>query len=295
MNLANIDLNLIPTFVAVAEAGSFSEAARKLGVPPSTVSRAVASLERALGVQLLARTTRHVALTPEGNVLRGNAMPALLAMQAALGSVPDGGEPSGVLRITAAPDIGATFLAETVCRFNRRYPAVRVEVSISNRHVELTKEGFDAAVRATAAPLKDSSLVVRKLGPLDFCVFASPGYLARRGVPRRPQDVAQHDWVEFRGWKHARELAASLASPRIVCDDFAFMREALREGAGLGFLPTFLARPAVATGQLVQVLPGLCKSGGRLVLLHPNTLQPSSRLIAFRDFLLEVFAGYRLT
>ena len=283
-----MDLDLVSLFAAVAEVSSFTEAARKLRLPPSTLSRAVTSLEGKLRVPLFHRTTRHVSLTAEGARLYERATPALAALRDALGAVPEQAEePSGLLRLTAAPDVGALFLADAVTRFTARHPAVRVDVSLSNRAVDLVRNGFDAAIRATAAPLRNSALVVRKLGPIDFLVFGSPSYLAQRGTPRRASDVASHDWIEKRGLKHPRELPVPAA--RVISDDFLFVREAIRLGGGLGFLPAFLAQADVASGQLVQVLPGVCPRAGQLVFLHSKLKQMPRRLAAFRDFLLQRF------
>jgi DNA-binding transcriptional LysR family regulator len=288
--VAIIDLNHLRTFVGVARELSFTAAAAKLDVPTSTVSRGIASLEELLAVQLFNRTTRHVSLTPEGAGLQVRLAPLLDALGAAVESMPVGGQPKGVLRVTAAPDVGATFLAEAVARFGAQYPLVTVDVWITGRPVDIVAEGVDVAVRATGQGLRDSALLARKLMSLEFQLFGSAAYLALHGTPRSPADVANHDWVTFRGWKHPKELPLPAKGPRLVSDDFLFMREAVRAGSGLGMLPTFLVQADVRAGQLVRVLPRFRRPGGSLTLLRAKTNQVPPRVVAFCDFLVDSFA-----
>lgn len=288
--MATIDLNHLKTFVGVARDLSFSAAAGKLGVPTSTVSRAIASLEELVGVQLFNRSTRHVSLTPEGAGLHERLAPLLDSLGTAVASMGVGGQPKGPLRVTAAPDIAATFLAEAATRFTAQYPSVTVDARITNRRVDLVAEGVDVAIRAAGERLHDSALLARRLMPFEFHLFGSPVYLSLRGTPRSPADMAKHDWVEIRGLKHSRELALPAKGPRLVSDDFLFVREALRAGGGLGFLPTFLAEADVRAGQLVRVLPRVHKTGGTLTLLHAKTKQIAPKVSAFCDFLVDTFA-----
>jgi DNA-binding transcriptional LysR family regulator len=288
---ATIDLSRISYFVTVAELASFSATGRKLGVPTSTVSRAVAGLEDELGLQLLQRTTRHVSLTADGVALYEKLAPAWHAVSSALAAAPERDQPAGVLRVTAPPDMGAMFLARAIPRFTARYPLVSVDVWLTSRAVDIVREGFDFAIRGAAGPLADSSLVARTLAPAELHLYASPSYLARCGTPRAASELASHDMVAFRGWKHQRELASAMRGARVVCDDFLFMRAALVGGAGIGFLPPFVARDDVGAGTLVRVLPKVTHGGGRLILLYANTKQMPKRLSAFRDFFVEMFAA----
>jgi len=285
-----MDLNHLRAFVGVARELSFSAAARKLDVPTSTVSRSVTSLEALLGVQLFNRSTRHVSLTPEGVGLYERLAPLLDSLETAVASMPVGGQPKGLLRVTAAPDIGATFLAEAATRFTAQYPSVTVDAWITNRRVDLVAEGVDVAIRAAGERLHDSALLARRLMPLEFNLFGAPAYLSLRGTPRSPADFTRHDWVEFRGVKMPREVGLPAKGPRLVSDDFLFVREALRAGGGLGFLPTFLAQADVRAGQLVRVLPRVHKTGGSLTLLYAKAKQLPARVTAFRDFLVDSFA-----
>jgi DNA-binding transcriptional LysR family regulator len=157
-----------------------------------------------------------------------------------------------------------------------------VDVRLTNRNVDLVAEGFDAALRAATKPLKDSSMVARKVAPVELHLFASPTYLARRGSPRTIEEAREHDWVAFRG---LREIDA--ARKRIVADDFFFVLEAVRAGAGIGMLPSFLAQHHLSSGQLVRVLPRVFHPGGNFVLLYPKARHVPRKVTAFRDFLLE--------
>lgn len=259
-------------------------------MPKSSVSRGIARLEDELGTQLLHRTTRTVGLTAAGTALYGRVAPLLASLKEAVGSLPERAEsPSGVLRITAPNDLGATLLPEVIARFVLRFPRVRIETLLTNRYVDLVAEGVDIGLRASARPLEDSTLVVRKLSEVEVHAFASPTYLARRGTPRSVDDLAGHELVVFRG-RTGASLPVAAESARISGDDFFFIREALRAGAGIGVLPTFLAQEDVAAGLLVRVLPKFSESSARLFLVYPGARHVPAKVTAFRDFLLEYLA-----
>jgi DNA-binding transcriptional LysR family regulator len=256
----------------------------------------VANLEASVGAQLLHRTTRHVSLSTAGAALYERAAPLLASLKEAVGTLPEREEaPSGELRLTAPHDMGATFLPEVIARFTARYPSVRVDCRLTNRNVDLVAEGFDLALRASGAKLADSSLMVRRLGALDVQLFASPTYLARRGTPRSPEDLAEHDFVVFRGLKYLGELGLAEKNARVLGDDMLFLREAVKAGAGIAALPTFLAQPDVTTGQLVRVLPRYTQPSTTLVMLYPRTQHVPRKVSAFRDFLLEFLKGRPLS
>lgn len=289
------DLDLLALFEAVARTRSFSAAARELGMPKSSVSRGIARLEASLGAQLLFRTTRQVALSAVGTALVDEVTPLLAGLRRAVSGVPGREElPSGELRVTAPADVGALFLAEAVTRYTARYPAVQVELHLSGRVVDLVAEGFDLALRV-GERLRDSSLVARRAAPVVLQLYASPLYLARRGVPRGEADLAGHDGVLFRSGPQKLRIpragGADALHPRIVCDDLLFARDALRAGAGIGLLPTFVAAPEVAAGTLVRVVPGHERIAGYLHLVTPGGRHLSRKVTAFRDLTLELLRG----
>ncbi len=289
---APVDLNLVRAFAAVHETGSFSGAAARLGVPRSSISRAVSSLEAALGTVLFHRTTRRVATTEEGRALFERSAPALALLEGAISDVAAHEEsPSGTLRLTCAVDIGSAVLAEVVARFSTRYPRIRVEVHLTSSVVDLVREGFDAALRITSGNLRGGNLIARKLGTLRIGLYAAPAYLARRGAPRSPGELEEHDFVGFRG--APTKLFSGNASftlkakPRLACDDMFFMRELVRNGVGIAAMPSFVADAALANGDLARVLPRWNADAGKVYLVYPASKHPPLRITAFRDVLVE--------
>ncbi|EYF05506.1 LysR family transcriptional regulator [Chondromyces apiculatus] len=288
---APIDLNLLPMFLAVAEASSFAAAAARLGLRRSSVSRGIAAIERALGVQLFSRTTRQVALTTAGAALYARLAPQLSAIGDALGALPEQGEmPSGELRLTAASDVGAVLLPRILAGFAGRYPAVQVDVRLTNRMVDLVEEGFDVALRASGKRLSSSSLVARMVSKLEMQLFGAPTYLARAGTPKTAGDTAEHQWVSHRGGKLPAPLPSPRRKPQIIGDDILFVYEAVKAGLGLGVLPTFLAREDVAAGKLVHVLPRVSVPSGALYVVHPPAQHVPRKVTVFREYLVEHFA-----
>jgi len=294
-------LDLLTVFEAVARTSSFSAAAKELRLPKSSVSRAVARLEAEIGVQLLFRTTRQVSPSAAGAALHERVAPLLRQLRSAVGSLPEREEePSGELRVTAPVDLGVLFLADVVTRYTARYPSVSVSLHLTGRVVDLVGEGFDVGLRV-AAKLRDSTLVVRRAAPIVVQLFASPLYLARRGTPRTEAELAGHDWVVFRSGPQKlriappREAVGVEPHGRIVADDLLFVRDAVRAGAGLGLLPSFVAEPDVLSGALVRVLPRTERTSGYLHIVTPAAKQVPRKVTAFRDLVLELLRTRAVT
>lgn len=294
-----VDLDLLRAFVAVYDAGSFSVAATKLGVPRSTLSRAVATLEDQLAVTLFQRTTRRVAATAAATTLYDRVALHVAAMDASFSDLPDAEEaPSGTLRVTTTADFGAMVLAEAVARFTQRYPRIRVEARLSTTNVDLVKENIDVAIRFASKSLRDSTMVAREIARVASCLYASPQYLARRATPHTPADLREHDLVDFIGGRPLRlsdgtkraEIAPSAVdvATRVRADSFWFMRETLKAGGGIGQLPSFLADPDVVAGNLVRVLPGWVALAGKVYFVHAPSKRVPPRVTAFRDLLIEL-------
>lgn len=290
-------LDDLSIFMTIGQAGSISGAAAKLHLPKSTISRALARLEAAMAVALVHRTTRRSRLSSAGEALLERAAPLVAALDQAVAQVP-GREatPSGLLRLTCTIDFGAVVLAELVARFVARYPEVEVEVHATNAVVDLIEGGFDLGLRfSPRRQLRDSSLIARRVGTLHTQLVASPKYLARRGAPRSPRDLGDHDWVTYAGTESlvletpgaARRFARR---GRIRCDDMFFAQAAARAGAGIALLPSFLAEPDVLAGALVRVLPKWHVQSGVVWLVHPASRNVPSRVTAFRDFVTEALA-----
>jgi len=283
-------------FVEVAEAGSLTEAARRLAVPKSTVSRAVARLETALATPLLRRSARGHALSEQGQKLARLAGPHVAGLRdAELALDRPSREPHGTLRVTAPVDLGHALLAPLLPAFLRRHPGLRVETELGSRVVDLIAEGFDAALRVPATKLPPSALVARRLGTVDLWLYASPAYLARSGVPREPEDLAEHEAVILfprdgtARWNLVGERGAVTVRVRgrLASNDFLFIRESVSAGAGVGAMPWLVARDEVAAGRLVRILPDHAVRGASLYLVYAASRPLPSKVSAFRDFLLS--------
>jgi DNA-binding transcriptional LysR family regulator len=283
-----IDAALLAHFVEVADAASFSGAARTLGTTTATVSRSIAKLESSVGSRLFHRTTRRVSLTTAGMVLYERTAAHVRALAHATKDLPEHqSEPAGTLKLTAPYDLGATFLGSVIARFIALYPKVQVQAEFSSRVVDLAAEGFDVALRGDSGKHKDTSLTARPLVQRgELSLYAAPSYLARRGSPRELASP-DHDWLVAGPLRRAFDFPATL-TPRIVANDFLFLRGVAASGGGIATLPSFIAQPYVASGDLVRVLPSVRVNVGGLVLLYSSTRPLARKVAAFRDFLVEV-------
>ena len=260
-------LSDVETFVTVVERGSLTAAAVAMSTTPSVVSRALARLEARLGTQLLRRTTRSLGLTDAGRLYLEQTRAALALIDDAERAVQaEGGDVTGRIRISAPTTFGHYRLPSLLQRFGERYPAVRVELNISNRNVDLAAENFDFAVRQGV--LRDSSMIARKLEEAELVLVCSPAYARRRGLPRDIDALAEHDCLTFLlpstgrafPWQFMRdgeELDWQAETALQVTDD-ALGTVSLAE-AGLGICQTFrfIAQDRLERGVLVEVLPEL--------------------------------------
>ncbi len=289
-------LDLLLVFAAVAETGSFSAGAKRLGVPKSTVSRSVARLEESLGVQLLARNTHNVRLTAAGSVLLENASPHLQSLKKILSALPEQREvPAGDLRVTCAPDLAVAWVADAVSRLVLRYPDLRVSLELSTKYVDLVAEGIDVALRIASKPLQDSTLVAKKIATVNFQLFAAPAYLARRGTPKDVDELSEHDWVAVANISKGLGLPVPREREVVRSDEFLVVREALKSGAGIGVLPSYLTTRETAEGSLKRVLPTFNEVRGNLFFVHPEAQHVPPKVRAFREFLVEHLAAKPLS
>ncbi len=290
-----MDLENVQVFVRVVQAKSFTEAGKQLGLPKSTISRRVSRLEDDLGVRLLQRTTRKLALTEAGSAFFEQVAPALEAVRSATAWV---GEmqsiPRGTIRVTAPFDFGTHFLSRIAAEFSAEYPEIRVEVSLSERMVDLISEGFDLAFRG--GRLEDSSLVARPLGKGKAWVIASPDYLAARGIPKHPRDLAGHECILFRAsfgadrWTlEGPDGATETVSVRgrVTSDEFGFVKSMVAGGHGIGCVPWMLCEPDLSSGRLVRILSPWGVPGGQMHLVYPSAEHLPQRVVLFRDFVLD--------
>jgi DNA-binding transcriptional LysR family regulator len=287
-----VDLNRVDAFVQVMDAGSFSAAARLLGQPKSSLSRAVSKLERELGVVLLQRTTRKLAITEAGQLYLERARSALgMLAEARTQLLEADAEPRGVVRFTAPHDDGEALLTDALADFVHLHPGIHLECIFTQRRVDLLAEGVDLALRAGL--VDDASLAGRKLGDSPLGLYASPGYLEAHGTPRRLAQLAAHECVLFRGargksrWtlegKRGKESVE--VHGRINVDELAAVILFARRGAGIGFFPVTFGQRLVAKGELVRVLPSMQTAGEAVYLVHPTSAHLPRRVALLRDHL----------
>ena len=205
--MGTIDLNQFTAFCAVAELGGFSAAATKLGLPKSSVSRAIGALEADLGVRLFHRTTRRVSLTTSGLALLAQVAPPLEALRRAAEEMPErDAAPSGLLRVTTLADLADDVVGEVAARLTAKHPKLSIELVLTERRVDLIAERIDVALRLTVHPFRDSSVVARRVGRVNMGLYAAPRYLKEHGTPRRPEQLSAHDWVTIGGSPFSQQM-----------------------------------------------------------------------------------------
>lgn len=283
------DVLAMTVFARVAEAGSFTGAARALGLSKSVVSARIAALEARLGVRLLYRTTRRVSLTPEGAQLHARCMRMLEAADdaaAVLGGV--GAEPEGTLRVSAPVGVGLTHLGPLLPLFSRAYPRVRLDVSLSDRPVDLIADGLDVALRI-APRLVAPGVVARRVAIERMLLCASPDYLARRGEPERALDLLSHDCLRHGAsagpWVVGGERL-EVAGP-LVSDNIAVLRDAARGGLGIAWLPRSMVGEDVREGRLRRVLPRIADRTLRIWAVTAHHRLVPAKVRVFTDFLVS--------
>jgi DNA-binding transcriptional LysR family regulator len=289
-----MDLNRVTTFLRVVEAGTFTSAAKALALPTSSVSRSVAKLESELGLVLLERTTRNVALTDAGRAYYERAREAVAGLDEATELAGEAArEPSGVIHLAAPPELAGR-LAALVGDFVRRHPKIHVDVITTARGAELVGAEVDIAI--VLGRLEDSALIVRKLGVTVHKLYAARSYLAEHGTPRTPADLSRHAAVLHRG-KDGRakwELSGPTGTVHVAVkgtlsgDSFQFVTDAVLDGHGIGLLPEQCL--AHAPVELVQVLPKWSAQGAVQSLVHPTRHLPK-RVRLLREFLAEQMIG----
>ncbi|HJV71467.1 LysR family transcriptional regulator [Ideonella sp.] len=273
-------------FAQTARHGGFAAAAREQGVAPSTLAKAVARLEAALGVKLFHRTTRQVTLTPDGERLFERCQRVLAEVES-LQAEASGSRlaPAGVLRIDLPVFYGKRFVMPLLAQVMRQYPALHLDIRLTDAQVDLVRDGVDLAVRI--GQLRDSTLVARRVDQQGLVLCASAGYLKLRGAPRKVEDLSAHDAVVFRLPSTGRDRPWQFRQRGVMLDFLpqAHMRvnetegllEALKLGCGVCQVPDLLVRDELLRGELVELLPGL-----RPQSMPIHIVYPSSRLLPSR-------------
>lgn len=290
-----LDLEDIQAFAEVAEAQSFGRAGQRLGLSKSMISRRVARLEAELGAQLLSRTTRGVSVTEAGLEFKERADRVLAELEAARDDLAQRGEDIvGSLRISAPLSFGMTHLSAVLAELAVRHPKLQVEVSYSDRFVDLIGERYDVAVRIGV--LEDSSLVARKIAPIRAAAIASPAFLEAHGVPTRPEELERLPAVmagsEVWRFQDGKRTITVRPEGRFKADNGPAILAAAAAGLGVAMLPTFLVGPSIDKGEVLPLLldfpaPPL----GLYVVRPPPAAHMPAKVRALSDLMIERFGG----
>lgn len=293
------DLNDVFLFVKVVEHGGYSAAARSLGQQASGISRRIARLEQELGVQLLNRSSRSVALTAVGQDFHDRCVGMLAAMDEARDVIDQSvAQPRGHVRISCPIGLLHSDVAAIVHRYLREHRDVQVSVDATNRRVDVVEEGLDIAIRVRTPPLDDSELAMRPLARSEFILVASPSLQPPPGELQDPQDIARvptldmarlsgvHAWAFERAGAPAQVVAHR---PRLVTDDLGMLAAAAVAGLGIALVPRSIARAELAAGRLVQVFPQFQMPAGAIHAVFPAR---RGRVPAVRALLDALVAGF---
>lgn len=290
-----MDLGALTAFVRVVDSGSFTKAAAAMDTHKAQLSRTLAHLERELGVRLLERTTRRLALTDIGQEIYQRAVGVLAGVDdIAQTAATQRAAPRGVLRITTDPEFGLVGLGRWTHAYAERFPEVRVDVDLTGRTVDLAHDGFDLGIRLGPAHERDVAPV--KLGELSYGLYASPAYLERNGTPEDADQVQQHPLLMFTAtgqrslWRLitlSRELRVERAA-RVQANNSLLVRDAAVRGLGLALLPNTLAKDDVSRGALKRVLSAWSGPKVPIHAVFASERPPAARTRAFIDLAAEL-------
>jgi LysR family transcriptional regulator, transcriptional activator for dmlA len=284
-------------FVRTVGAGSFAGAARELGVSAVAVSKNVQRLERRLGVRLLQRSTRKLALTEEGRLFYERCTGPLRELESAQAAVKDKGRaPAGRLRVTAISPFARAYVLPLLPAFSRRYPQIEIELQLDDAVSDMIAEGYDVGIRA--GEMRDSTMIAREIAPLHFVVCGAPSYLKQHGVPRRPGDLERHNCLRLQARTTPARPANWLLGPgatpvsppvsgNLLAGDLTTLVMAAVHGQGLAFAPLPFVLPLFRSGALVPVLGEWMSRPAHLFIHYPNRKQLPVRVRSFVDFMLD--------
>ncbi|TFF06986.1 LysR family transcriptional regulator [Pseudomonas sp. BCA14] len=284
-------------FCQVMESGSFTAAAEQLGLSKQFVSRRLIQLEDRLGVRLLNRSTRRLDVTPLGQSYYESALRLLGEVeQVEQGIAGQNSEPRGTIRLSAPLSFAMAHLGCLLPLFLKRYPHVSVEVDLSDRPVDLIGEGYDLVLRI--GTLEDSTLIARRIASIQRVYCASPDYLALRGTPLKPEDLATHDCLPYGHGRQVQwrfqtkgKLQSLNVSGRMRVNNGELLRDTAIAGMGVTYLPTFIVADALKDGRLVTLLDEYAPDALTLSAVYPQHRQSSRPVQALVEFLRERLAG----
>src|SRR6185369_2949233 len=295
------DLNAMYLFAKVVEHGSYSAAARALGLQTSKLSRRISDLERQLGVRLLQRTTRRVTVTEIGQTYYQHcaALEAeAIASQEAIDRTRSA--PQGTVRMSCPVSLMSGGMTPILTKFLAANPLVRVYVDMTNRRVDVVEEGFDLAIRVRRLPLEPTNLAMRKLGESEGVVVGHPALLTRLGRPVHPNDIARYPTLSMTtagdryAWQFREKDGSDFSVthvPRLMTDSFDALRAAAVAGTGLAFLPRFVVARDIQHGELERVLPEFAVDTGMVHVVFPSRRGMVPAVRAMIDALVEGVSG----
>ncbi|CCD97947.1 LysR family transcriptional regulator [Bradyrhizobium sp. STM 3809] len=289
-------LSSLRAFVKVVESGSFAEAGRQLRLSRSAISKYIGQLEQSLGVQLIVRTTRHASPTETGQRYFERAVAILADLDAADQAVSQlQAAPRGLLRVNAPMSFGTMRLGPVVADFMVRYPELQLQIVLSDDLLDPVQDGFDVTLRI--AELESSSLVARRIMPVERVVCAAPAYLARHGTPESPEDLRRHSSLTYgflltgNQWKLTGRDGDHWIQPAwsLCVNNAEVLRDVAVKGQGIALIPHFIAADALASGALTAILADYAAPPLALYAIYPPTRHLSVKVRLFIDFLVERF------
>lgn len=286
-------------FVRVVEAGSISGAADRMDVAKSVVSRRLKELEAHLGVELFHRTTRQMNLTDSGRAFYQQSVRILAdILEAEHATSQFHGALKGNLKVAVPLSFGLMHLGPAISEFLQAHPEITFDLDFNDRQVDILTEGFDLAIRIASLP--DSSLIARRLAPIQAIMCASPSYLARMGEPQSPEELIHHRCLaynlisNFENWNLYNiegQLIRTKIAPYLKASNGEFLRDAAVAGSGIILMPTFIVYKEIERGALIPLLTQYTSSRLSAYALYPQTRHLSQRVRAFVDFLIQRFEG----
>ena len=281
-------------YTSVVELGSFTAAANVFRMSPGMVTKHINAIEKRLDATLIKRTTRRLQVTEVGKAYYESCKDILKKIEdAEAGTAILSGKPKGLLKVSASLWFGSITLTPIVCDYLNHFPDVSVELSLSDRFVDIIDEHFDVAIRI--GELSDSSLIARKLTNFELSICASPAYLNKHGTPTKPEDLKNHEclgftnWRSQSGWKVVEKALTNqgVSHSRFDSNNGQALREAALKGIGIILMPKVLLEKDIQAGQLVEVLKAFTPPSRPVNAVYPKERQTTPKLASFVDYLVE--------
>lgn len=281
-------------YTSVVELGSFTAAANVFRMSPGMVTKHINAIEKRLDATLIKRTTRRLQVTEVGKAYYESCKEILKKVEdAEAGTAILSGKPKGLLKVTASLWFGSITLTPIICDYLNQFPDVSVELSLSDRFVDIIDEHFDVAIRI--GELSDSSLIARKLATVELSICASPAYLNKHGTPIKPEDLKNHEclgftnWRSQSGWKVVEKALTNqgVSRSRFDSNNGQALRQAALKGIGIILMPKVLLAPDIQAGRLVEVLKEFTPPSRPVNAVYPKERQTTPKLASFVDYLAE--------